>query len=179
MDALKNEHEFTGENTPYNFRHFITLGDTFNFNTKLRWANLGYQYNWTNRSYYPSDHPNHQEKLPEILENSAEKLVKLLNMQPYKPQSVIVNFYNKKSAMGGHLDDAEPDQEHPILSYSIGLEAVFLIGGRTRNEGPVREISVRGGDVVIMSGESRKRVHGVPRIIETGWENSWSEEQIV
>jgi alkylated DNA repair protein alkB family protein 1 len=37
-----NEHEFRGETSPYNYRHFITLGESFNFNTKLRWANLGY-----------------------------------------------------------------------------------------------------------------------------------------
>jgi alkylated DNA repair protein alkB family protein 1 len=105
-------------------------------------------------------------------------LIDLLNMQPYKPQSVIVNFYNKKSAMGGHLDDGEPDQEHPILSFSIGLEGVFLIGGKSRSEGPVREIGVRGGDVVIMSGESRRRVHGVPRIRETAWIERWTPEYI-
>ncbi len=80
--------------------------------------------------------------------------------------------------MGGHLDDGEPDQEHPILSFSIGLEGVFLIGGKTRNDGPVREIGVRGGDVVIMSGESRRRVHGVPRIRESGWEERWTPEEI-
>jgi alkylated DNA repair dioxygenase AlkB len=55
---------------------------------------------------------------------------------------------------------------------------VFLIGGKTRSEGPVREIGIRGGDVVIMSGESRRRVHGVPRIRETAWNSRWTQEEI-
>lgn len=172
-----NEHEFC-PGAPYNYKHFITLSDKYNFNSKLRWANLGYQYNWTDRCYYPEMHRNHQETLPTILNEAAMELIELLSMQPYKPQSVIVNFYNLKSAMGGHLDDGEPDQEHPILSFSIGLEGVFLIGGKSRNEGPVREIGVTGGDVVIMAGESRRRVHGVPRIRENTWDSRWSEEQV-
>jgi len=32
--------------------------------------------------------------------------------------------------MGGHLDDGEPDQIHPIISFSMGLSCVFLIGGQ-------------------------------------------------
>ena len=184
QETLEGENEadtvndYNPEAPPYNYKHFIHLGEDYNFNSKLRWANLGHQYNWTNRCYYPADHQNHQEELPPVLDKAAIDLVKLLDMGGYKPQSVIVNFYNRKSAMGGHLDDGEPDQEHPILSFSIGLEGVFLIGGRTRSEGPVREIGVRGGDVVIMSGESRRRVHGVPRIRETAWAERWSEEEV-
>jgi alkylated DNA repair protein alkB family protein 1 len=35
--------------------------------------------------------------------------------------------------MGGHLDDGEPDQEHPILSFSLGLSCIFLIGGESKD----------------------------------------------
>jgi alkylated DNA repair dioxygenase AlkB len=38
--------------------------------------------------------------------------------------------------MGGHLDDGEPDQEHPIFSYNMGLSGVFLIGGVDRSSIP-------------------------------------------
>lgn len=58
-------------------------------------------------------------------------------MKSYNPEAVIVNYYGKKNVMGGHLDDGEPDQIHPIVSYSLGLSCVFLIGGQTKEEKPL------------------------------------------
>ena len=56
--------------------------------------------------------------------------------------------------MGGHLDDGEPDQENPILSFSLGLSCVFLIGGKTKEERPTA-IKLDSGDLVVMSAYSR------------------------
>ena len=75
-----------------------------------------------------------------------------------------MNYYTSKSRMGGHLDDGEPDQEHPIFSYSIGLSCVFLIGGRTKDQSPLA-VRLDSGDFCVMAGESRKCFHGVPRVI--------------
>jgi len=66
--------------------------------------------------------------------------------------------------MGGHLDDGEPDQSHPIFSYSIGSDCVFLMGKRTKDIKP-KAILLQAGDFYIMSGQSRLHYHGVPRII--------------
>lgn len=49
---------------------------------------------------------------------------------------MIVNYYGKNKTMGGHLDDGEPDQINPIISFSLGLSCVFLIGGKDRSEEP-------------------------------------------
>jgi hypothetical protein len=37
----EDEHEFC-PGAPYNYRHFIHMGEDYNFNSKLRWANLGH-----------------------------------------------------------------------------------------------------------------------------------------
>ena len=66
--------------------------------------------------------------------------------------------------MGGHLDDGEPDQEHPIFSYSFGLSCIFLIGGISKDDQPFA-IILESGDLCIMSGFSRKCYHGVPKVI--------------
>lgn len=34
--------------------------------------------------------------------------------------------------LGGHVDDAELDLHQPIVTVSLGCEAVFLAGGLTR-----------------------------------------------
>lgn len=66
--------------------------------------------------------------------------------------------------MGGHLDDGEPDQEHPIFSYSFGLSCIFLIGGTSKDDQPFA-ILLESGDLCIMSGFSRKCYHGVPKVV--------------
>eukprot|EP01043_Picozoa_sp_COSAG02_P011084 COSAG02_NODE_403_length_23058_cov_12.124134_1_plen_102_part_10 len=82
-----------------------------------------------------------------------------------EPQAAIVNYYNPKviqnhhlrssaaihawcstnflntrgdrqSTMGGHVDDAELDLSLPLVSLSLGLSAVFLFGGPTREDAP-------------------------------------------
>ena len=83
--------------------------------------------------------------------------------------SVIINYYGEKDYMGGHLDDGEKDQDSPIFSYSLGLSCVFLIGGLTKEEEPI-PVALESGDLIIMSGFSRKVFHGVPRIIENTFE---------
>ncbi len=71
--------------------------------------------------------------------------------------------------MGGHLDDGEPDQENPIVSYSIGLSCVFLMGGLTKDVKPIA-VLLESGDLAFMGGFSRKCYHGVPRIIKNSFE---------
>jgi alkylated DNA repair protein alkB family protein 1 len=66
--------------------------------------------------------------------------------------------------MGGHLDDGEPDQEHPIFSYSFGLSCIFLIGGMSKDDQPLAVV-LESGDLCIMSGFSRKCFHGVPKVL--------------
>lgn len=75
--------------------------------------------------------------MPPELEEIAKKGNDFLSLGSYNPEAVIVNYYGKKNVMGGHLDDGEPDQIHPIVSYSLGLSCVFLIGGRTKEEKPL------------------------------------------
>jgi alkylated DNA repair protein alkB family protein 1 len=77
----------------------------------------------------------------------------------------IVNYYTLKSNMGGHRDDLEFDFTKPIVSISIGLAAVFLLGGKTKDDSAVIPILVRPGDVMLMGGESRLCYHGMARVI--------------
>jgi alkylated DNA repair protein alkB family protein 1 len=46
---------------------------------------------------------------------------------------------------------------------SLGANAIFLIGGPTRDVDPT-PIILRSGDILVMSGASRLAYHGVPRI---------------
>ena len=67
--------------------------------------------------------------------------------------------------MGGHVDDAELDLSLPLVSLSLGLSAVFLFGGPTRDDTPTA-LWLRSGDAIVVTGEARLCSHGVPRIVE-------------
>ena len=74
-----------------------------------------------------------------------------------------MNYYHDGDTLCGHIDDAEPDLTQPLVSLSLGRPAVFLIGGTTRDIPPTA-LLLRSGDVVVLSGSSRRCYHGVPRI---------------
>ena len=88
----------------------------------------------------------------------------MLKLESYNPEAVIVNYYSSKDYMGGHLDDGEPDQVHPILSFSLGLSCIFMIGGTSKTVKPL-SVLLESGDVCVMNKYSRICYHGVPKII--------------
>ena len=57
-----------------------------------------------------------------------------------------------------------PPTGAPIVSISLGLSAVYLLGGPSKAEAPLA-LLVRSGDVIVQGGASRGHVHGVPRIL--------------
>uniref|UniRef100_A0A6B2LCC8 Fe2OG dioxygenase domain-containing protein n=1 Tax=Arcella intermedia TaxID=1963864 RepID=A0A6B2LCC8_9EUKA len=126
----------------------------------LRWAALGYHFQWTPRIYTEE----HRGVFPAELAEIASDLAGLVN-QKIISEAAIVNFYpDLKCQMGAHVDDAEEEMSRPIVSMSFGNSVVFMMGGRTRDVVPT-PIFIRSGDVVIMSGESRFCFHSVPRMI--------------
>jgi alkylated DNA repair protein alkB family protein 1 len=96
--------------------------------------------------------------------------------RPFVPQAGIINVYQLKDALTAHVDRAEQNMEAPLVSLSFGHACVFLIGGVTRDIRPTA-ILLRSGDAVVLSGESRRAFHGVPRIIEDSLP-SWFRQDI-
>lgn len=56
-----------------------------------------------------------------------------------------------------------------VVPFSFGQRAIFLIGGRTKDEKP-HALFLKSGDIVVMSKESRLSYHAVPRIVKTNVE---------
>ena len=126
--------------------------------SKLTWATVGYQYQWTPRS---------TTSLPFTLSGELAQLASALAGAcgwSLRPEAAIINLYSHGSLMGGHRDDAEPCQDVPIVSISLGLDCVYLLGGETKATPPVA-MRLRSGDVIVQGGLSRGYVHGVPRVL--------------
>lgn len=65
--------------------------------------------------------------------------------------------------MGLHQDRDEGDFSWPVVSVSLGDEALFRMGNATRG-GKTESIWLRSGDVLVMGGDARLAYHGVDRI---------------
>ncbi|GAA5852870.1 hypothetical protein JCM5353_001226 [Sporobolomyces roseus] len=154
---------------------------------KLRWSNVGYHYNWTTK-LYEFDRP--FVPIPPLMLRCCQALVKSMRWEHvfndmaddenrnrttkrdwekwntnYEPDAGIVNFYQAKDTLTGHTDHSEVDAVQPLVSLSLGLSSIFLVGGLTKDIAPLA-ILLRSGDGLIMSGrEGRRAYHGLPRVL--------------
>ncbi len=79
------------------------------------------------------------------------------------PDCCLINYYGEDTRMGMHQDKDEADFSWPVLSVSLGDDALFRIGNTSRG-GKTESIWLNSGDVVIMGGPARLAYHGVDRI---------------
>jgi alkylated DNA repair protein (DNA oxidative demethylase) len=79
------------------------------------------------------------------------------------PEACLVNLYGPQARMGLHQDRDEIELSAPVVSISLGDDALFRAGGATRG-GPTDAVRLHSGDVLAMGGESRLCHHGVARI---------------
>jgi len=81
----------------------------------------------------------------------------------FNPDACLLNHYQLTSKMGLHQDNDENDLSKPIISVSLGLDAVFLFGGAHRQD-PVKRYLLNHGDVVVFGGPARLHYHGIASI---------------
>lgn len=80
------------------------------------------------------------------------------------PECCLVNLYRGPAKMGLHQDKDEAALRAPVLSVSLGDEAVFRIGG-TKRGGKTRSVKLASGDVLTFGGPARLAYHGIDRVI--------------
>ncbi|WP_171208471.1 MULTISPECIES: alpha-ketoglutarate-dependent dioxygenase AlkB [unclassified Ruegeria] len=79
------------------------------------------------------------------------------------PDCCLINYYGENTRMGMHQDKDEADFSWPVLSISLGDDALFRIGNTSRG-GKTESIWLSSGDVVVMGGPARLTYHGIDRI---------------
>ncbi len=110
---------------------------------------------------YERQHPNgtNWPAIPQIVLAIWRDLVSPERM----PDCCLIIFYDEGARMGLHQDRDEADFSWPVLSISLGDDALFRIGNQARG-GSTESIWLRSGDVVVMGGAARLTYHGVDRI---------------
>jgi len=99
---------------------------------------------------------------PPIPPSVLEIWQNLVSMEK-NPDTCLINYYEANAKMGLHQDRDEKDFSWPVLSISLGDEALFRIGNAHRG-GKTESFWLHSGDVVIMGGDARLCYHGIDRI---------------
>ncbi|KAB7614550.1 alpha-ketoglutarate-dependent dioxygenase AlkB [Amylibacter sp. SFDW26] len=110
---------------------------------------------------YSTQHPNGVE-WPEIPLTILKIWNELCPDSP-RPECCLVNFYQDGAKMGLHQDKDEKDFSHPVLSISLGDDALFRMGGVQKNDS-TESVWLSSGDILVMGGESRLAYHGIDRV---------------
>ncbi|BAV75585.1 alkylated DNA repair protein AlkB [Pseudomonas chlororaphis subsp. aurantiaca] len=98
--------------------------------------------------------------MPEVFRELAQAAATLAGFAGFDPDACLINNYVPGARMSLHQDKDERDYDAPIVSVSLGLPAVFQLGGERRSDRPLR-VPLLHGDVVVWGGVDRLRYHGV------------------
>ena len=112
---------------------------------------------------YQARHPETGRPWPPIPQRVLAAWRELAPDSP-QPEACLVNMYDASARMGLHQDRDEQEFSAPVVSLSLGNDAVFRIGGTTRNA-PTRSFRLRSGDAMSLGGPARLAYHGVDRIV--------------
>ena len=131
----------------------------------VRMSNAG-QFGWvTDRDAgyrYQPHHPETGRPWPEI-PASLLALWHELTGEIAPPNLCLVNYYNRSAKLGLHQDRGEGSLDAPVVSISLGDDAVFVVGGFIRKDA-TKQLPLHSGDVVWFGGPSRLIFHGVQGI---------------
>lgn len=83
----------------------------------------------------------------------------------FEPDSLLVNHYGEGGGLGMHVDRSE-DNDLPIVSMSVGADALFVFGDEASKN--IRgKFVLSSGDLLVQRGPARHAFHGVTKILPT------------
>lgn len=143
-------------------RHMVTPGG---FRMSVAMTNCGSAGWVTDRKgyrYSPEDPATGKPwpPMPALFSELANQAAAQSGFSNFHPDACLINRYEPGARMTLHQDKDEQDMNAPIVSFSLGLPAVFLFGGLTRKDRP-RRIQLENGDAVVWGGISRLTYHGI------------------
>ena len=112
---------------------------------------------------YQREHPETGELWPAI-PAAVQEIWRAVALGASKPEACLINWYGPGAKLGLHVDSDEEDTVCPVVSISLGDDAVFRLGGIKRRD-RTRTLTLRSGDVVVLGGKARFAHHGVDRIL--------------
>lgn len=144
------------------FRHMLTPGGLRMSVAMTNCGELGWVSDRSGYRYQAFD-PISGAKwppMPACLRDLAAESAARAGFPAFVPDACLVNRYEAGSRLSLHQDKDERDFSAPIVSVSLGVAAVFQLGGARRTDRAQR-VPVRHGDVLVWGGGARLLYHGV------------------
>lgn len=113
---------------------------------------------------YEPVHPETRKPWPEIPQTLLDLWDEATGYAA-SPECCLVNLYRGPAKMGLHQDKDEAALGAPVLSVSLGDDALFRIGG-TRRKDATRRLKLGSGDILTFGGPARLAFHGIDRVQE-------------
>ena len=144
------------------FRHMVTPGG---HQMSVAMTNCGSRGWVTDRRGYRYDANDPEAAkpwpaMPACFRELAGQAALQAGFDDFAPDACLINRYVPGAKMSLHQDKDETDFSVPIVSVSLGLPAIFLLGGLLRSDRPQR-FRLEHGDVVVFGGPARLFFHGV------------------
>jgi DNA oxidative demethylase len=144
------------------FRHMVTPGG---YRMSVAMTNCGAAGWLTDRTGYRYDGIDPESgrpwpPIPSIFADLAAEAASEAGFEGFVPDACLINRYEPGAKLSLHQDRNEKDFSAPIVSVSLGLPAVFLLGGLKRTDRALR-IPLDHGDIVVWGGPTRLVHHGV------------------
>ena len=98
--------------------------------------------------------------MPAVFMRLAQTAARQAGFDSFEPDACLINRYVPGARLTLHQDRDERDGHSPIVSVSLGLQAIFQFGGPSRGD-PKQRITLVHGDVVVWGGPARFFFHGV------------------
>jgi len=153
LDGVLAEAPLRHMETPGGFRMSVALSNC----GALGWTSDRHGYRYTRRDPQ-TGRP--WPALPAAFLRLAQAGAEAAGFAGFRPDACLINRYLPGARMSLHQDKNERDFDAPIVSVSLGIDTVFLFGGRQRGDRAQR-VPLRHGDVVVWGGPDRLRYHGV------------------
>ena len=142
------------------FRRYVTPGGRRMSVAMTAAGSLGWMTDETGYHYAETHH--NGQPWPDIPEALLD-IWKQVSGVDRAPDSCLVNFYGEGARMGMHQDKDETETKWPVVSISLGDDALFRIG-TCKKPSPSKSIWLSSGDVAVLAGEARLVFHGIDRI---------------
>lgn len=144
------------------FRHMTTRGGYRMSVAMTSCGAVGWVTDGTGYRYDPLDPATGRAwpPMPEAFRLLARRAAAACGHAGFEPDACLVNEYEPGARLSLHRDADERDFTQPIVSVSLGLPAVFLLGGLARDDATTR-VRLESGDVVAFGGPARLAYHGV------------------
>jgi DNA oxidative demethylase len=149
-------------------RHMLTPGGLRMSVAMSNCGTLGWVSDRGGYRYQPLDPDSRRPwpSMPACFALLARKAASSAGFEGFEPDACLISVYSPGARLSLHQDKDEHDVAgHPLVSLSLGLPAVFQLGGLTRADKALK-VPLAHGDALVWGGAARLRFHGVATLAD-------------